>query len=395
MPATKVQKEISPRLFSTEQRPSLAVLEKLCSEKASVKQYPLSASVESNVPIYDLLNFDSNDPATAASLKDEWHHILLSGPGVFVLRHMYPDTSLLERVNHVFQKTIDTEKSSSAAKGDHFAGNGKNDRIWNSFSKHCLQDPSLFLEYYSNHWLAHVCDAWLGPGYRITAQVNIVKPGGDAQVVHRDYHLGFQSTEQCARYPKAMHAASQFLILQGAVAHSDMPDGSGSTRLLPFSQRFEEGFMAFRRPEFNEFFLERHVTLPLKMGDGIFFNPALFHAAGNNQTTDVVRRANLLQISSAFGKPMESIDSFPLIERCWDILKQKYDNEGLSSGVEAFVAAVASGYPFPTNLDRRTPAPGGLAPESEQQILLRALQENWDKQCVWDVLYKIKEDSRA
>jgi hypothetical protein len=32
-----------------------------------------------------------------------------------------------------------------------------------------------------------VFEAWLGPGYRVTAQTNIVKPGGRAQQPHRDY----------------------------------------------------------------------------------------------------------------------------------------------------------------------------------------------------------------
>lgn len=392
--ADTVSRTIPARIYATNQPPSLVAFKELCSQKVPTNQYPLSTVVESNVPIYDALTLDLNDTATAASLQNEWHDILLSGPGVFVLRHMFSDTALLEKVNDVFQKTIDLEKTASS-KGDHFAANGKNDRIWNSFSKHGLQDPVSFLKYYSNRWLALVSDAWLGPGYRVTAQVNMVRPGGAAQEAHRDYHLGFQTAEECVQYPIAMHIASQLLTLQGAVAHSDMPDGTGSTRLLPFSQRFEEGFMAYRLPEFREFFLSKYVSLPLKMGDGIFFNPALFHAAGSNTSEDFVRKANLLQISSAFGKTMETVECLPLIERCWDALKQKYDSQGFSGEVNAFVSAVAAGYSFPTNLDIRTPAPGSLAPESEQQIVLRALQENWDKQRVLDALHQIIEDSRA
>ena len=39
------------------------------------------------------------------------------------------------------------------------------------------------------------CEAWLGPNYQMTAQVNLVHPGGDFQQAHRDYHLGFQTAE--------------------------------------------------------------------------------------------------------------------------------------------------------------------------------------------------------
>ena len=34
---------------------------------------------------------------------------------------------------------------------------------------------------------ALACEAWLGPGYQITAQTNVVKPGGKPQQPHRDY----------------------------------------------------------------------------------------------------------------------------------------------------------------------------------------------------------------
>jgi ectoine hydroxylase-related dioxygenase (phytanoyl-CoA dioxygenase family) len=139
----------------------------------------------------------------------------------------------------------------------------------------------------------------------MTAQVNQVRPGGEAQQPHRDYHLGFQQGEFVAEFPIPAQILSQYLTLQGAVAHSDMPLASGPTRLLPFSHQYELGYMAYRQPEFVDYFNQHYVQLPLQKGDGLFFNPALFHAAGNNTTTDHVRTANLLQISSAFGVPME------------------------------------------------------------------------------------------
>ena len=217
--------------------------------------------------------------------------------------------------------------------------------------------------------------AWLGPAYQITAQVNLVQPGGQPQVSHRDYHLGFQTAESCANYPKTMHLASQFLTLQGGVAHSDIPLESGPTRFLPFSQMFEEGFMAYRLPQFQAYFDEHWISLPLQMGDAVFFNPALFHAAGENRTSDVHRSVNLLQVSSAFGKTMEKIDTLTIIDRCYDVLREKYEDEGMSLEVQAAIAAIADGYPFPTNLDRRPPAPGGMAPESEADVLRTALQD--------------------
>ena len=56
------------------------------------------------------------------------------------------------------------------------------------------------------------------------------------------------------------------------------------------------------------YFDAHHVQLPLQKGDAVFFNPALMHAAGHNRSADVRRMANLLQVSSAFGRAMESVD---------------------------------------------------------------------------------------
>ena len=113
---------------------------------------------------------------------------------------------------------------------------------------------------------------------------------------------------QLARFPAHAHRLSPVLTLQGAVAHCDMPVETGPTLYLPFSQTYELGYLAWRRPEFIEYFDKHRIQLPLAKGDAVFFNPALFHAAGSNRTGDVKRIANLLQVSSAYGRAMESVD---------------------------------------------------------------------------------------
>jgi ectoine hydroxylase-related dioxygenase (phytanoyl-CoA dioxygenase family) len=331
---------------------------------------------------------------------------------------MYPTSKYsktIDAANKAFDKIIATEKANTAfTKGDHFATGGTNDRIWNSFQKHALTDPPSFTEYYSNPWLAAVSESWLGPSYRITAQLNAVHPGGAAQDSHRDYHLGFQEVETTARFPAVMQAASQFLTLQGAVAHSDMPVESGPTRFLPYSQNYEAGYMAWRLDEFRAYFLETYVSAPLEVGDGVFFNPGLFHAAGSNTMdprTGFRRVANLLQVSSAFGKPMESVDSVAVVRAVWDEMVLRFTAAGgiADSGgefepevwgigmreVRALVQAVGEGYPFPTNLDSRPPQPGGMAPESEQDVIVRGLVEGWDCGRVVGVLEKMRVDSKA
>ncbi|KAJ5215904.1 uncharacterized protein N7498_002311 [Penicillium cinerascens] len=388
-----------------------------CLRSVDTSTYPLACAVECNVPIYDLaaLEMQTVTAETLSRLQDEWHHILHTGPGIFVLRDMYAPSrygGILSATNAAFDRIIAKERASNVSKGDHFAAGGSNDRIWNAFQKHGEEDPASFLDYYANPWLASACNAWLGPGYRVTAQVNAVHPGGAAQESHRDYHLGFMEPDTCVRYPIPTQLASQFLTLQGAVAHSEMPADSGPTRFLPFSQTYAPGYLAWKRPEFRAFFEENYVALPLKLGDGVFFNPALFHAAGANimdpSNGGFRRVANLLQISSAFGKPMETVDSLRLIDGTWDLLAKRYAAAGIADAeldpgrhslaqreIKAFVQAVAEGYPFPTNLDRRPPAPSGMAPESEQDLLVRGLEAGWSRAQVVASLEQMRRDERA
>ncbi|KAL9091869.1 MAG: hypothetical protein Q9165_004621 [Trypethelium subeluteriae] len=386
------------RIFTS--TPCLDSLKKLCSQTTSQAIYPLVSSINHNVPIYclpDLSNVHHvlSNPKLLSKLQDEWHHILLSGPGVLVLKGMFTDSGVICSTNDAFERIIARERSTLENKGDHFGTAGTNTRIWNSLQKHCIADPESFVQYYSNPWLAAICEAWLGPAFRVTAQTNIVHPGGKAQSSHRDYHLGFQSAEVTNKFPRAMQVASQFLTLQGAVAHSNMPAASGPTRFLPFSQMLEEGFLAYRLPEFQNWFEQRWVALDLEIGDAVFFNPALFHAAGENTMADFDRKANLLQISSAFGKTMESLDTLRMISACWEELMKKFESEGWGRGIECLFNALAEGYPFPTNLDTRVPGPDGMTPSSEQDLLKHGLSELWAKDRILKELRTLKMDSAA
>jgi ectoine hydroxylase-related dioxygenase (phytanoyl-CoA dioxygenase family) len=115
------------------------------------------------------------------------------------------------------------------------------------------------------------------------------------------------------------------------------------------------------------------VQVELAKGDALFFNPALLHAAGQNRTSDVVRMANLMQISSAFGRAMEWRDTDAM---CLAVYPHLAAADLAPADATRVVAAVAEGYAFPTSLDLDPPI-GGLAPESQADILRRALAEGW------------------
>ncbi len=333
--------------------------------------YPHACDVRSNVLIYSAADTQRADPR---ALQSELIRALADGPGVVVFEGAFsPD--VVVRASDAFFAIIAAQHTDGSAAGDHFGKPGANDRIWNAAQKLALHAPDVFAEYYANDTLAGVCQAWLGPRYQLTSQVNVVNPGGQQQVPHRDYHLGFVPPDQLAAYPAHLHRMSPLLTLQGAVAHCDMPTESGPTMLLPYSQRFAGGYIAFNRPEFIGFFDEHHVQVPLRTGDAVFFNPALYHGAGSNTSSHIRRIANLLQISSPFGRAMEAVDRSAMVRAVYPTLRAMKATGRTTRELLNVVVATAEGYPFPTNLDRDQPI-GSLAPPSQADIVLAALADD-------------------
>jgi hypothetical protein len=82
---------------------------------------------------------------------------------------------------------------------------------------------------------------------------------------------------------------------------------------------------------------------------------------------------NLLQISSPFGRAMETIDRtrmcktlFPVLSRAWQT------GEINEAALDAVLSATAEGYSFPTNLDRDPPV-AGLAPLTQKAAMKQAI----------------------
>lgn len=353
--------------------PDLDAFRALVEQPTDPAAHPHASTVRDGVLLYDA---DRLAGAGRREIRAELVAALADGPGIVVVRGAFPDPAVVDRATAVFDALIAEQRASGATAGDHFAPPGANDRVWNALEKAALHDPEAFADYYANDVVALVSSAWLGPGYQVTSQINVVNPGGAAQSPHRDYHLGFLSDEVAAAYPAHVHRLSPVLTLQGAVAHCDMPVESGPTMYLPHSQKYEPGYLAWRLPAFQEYFEARHVQLALAKGDAVFFNPALFHAAGANRSADIRRMANLLQVSSAFGRAMETVDREAVVNAVYPVLlKRKAEGVG-EPWLENVVAASVEGYPFPTNLDRDPPV-DGLAPPSQADLVRRALREEW------------------
>ena len=340
--------------------------------------YPLAARITQGVPSYDataLAHGPTADTEHRAALRSEIGAAFVDGPGIVLLTGAVPPDAV-ERASEVFWDLIAAQRASGGPAGDHFAKPGANDRLWNALEKLAVSDPDAFVDYHRSDAVAVACEAWLGPRYQLTEQVNVVNPGGEAQHPHRDYHMGFLTDDEAEQFPLHAHRLSPLLTLQGAIAHCDMDTDAGPTMYLPHSHKYELGYLAWRRPEFIEYFAQHRVQLPLRTGDAVFFSPAMFHAAGHNRTADVRRMANLLQISSAFGRATEAVDRARMVDAVYPALRSRLAS-GLDRAAAAnVVACCAEGYAFPTNLDRDQPV-DGLAPPSQADLMNRALDEDW------------------
>ena len=89
--------------------------------------------------------------------------------------------------------------------------------------------------------------------------------------------------------------------------------------------------------------------------------------------------ANLLQVSSAFGRAMGTVDTERVAAAVYPTLRARRAAGTSEQDLRNVVAAAAEGYPFPTNLDRDQPV-GALVPESQAQLVWRALENDWDQQ---------------
>ncbi len=355
--------------------------------RTDVAAYPHSSGAERGVLVYDAADLRrslGSSPTASETIGAELRRALSVGPGVLRIAGAF-DPGVVDRVSDAFRTMIDDQRRAGIAAGDHFAKPGDNDRVWNALEKLAIADPDAFVDYYGNDLLALGAVAWLGPGYQVTSQVNVVNPGGAAQQPHRDYHLGFLTDEVAEQYPAHVHRFSPQLTLQGVVAHIDMPAATGPTLVLPYSHQYDRGYLAWRRPEFIEYFADHKVQPELDKGDLVYLNPAVFHAGGQNRTPDVRRMANLLQISSALGRAMENVDRYRMTRAIYPTLRRRWRTGDRAASLNA-LAACAEGYAFPTNLDFDQPI-GRLTPQSAAEVAIECLDGDDDLDALASALF--------
>lgn len=150
--------------------------------------HPRARTIEQGVPIYAAADLSTAivDTETRRDVLVELGAGLMDGAGILVVTGAVP-TDVVDAVSDSFLAMVEDERDTGRGSGDHFAKPGANDRVWNVMEKLALREPELFARYYASEAIHLVSEAWLGPDFQITSQVNIVNPGGEAQAPHRDY----------------------------------------------------------------------------------------------------------------------------------------------------------------------------------------------------------------
>ena len=81
----------------------------LTSPNLLVDAVPHAATVENNVPVYDMqvLRPMLEQPDARQALLAEWGWVLDKSAGVIALKRAYPDTAVIDRATDVFRQIID------------------------------------------------------------------------------------------------------------------------------------------------------------------------------------------------------------------------------------------------------------------------------------------------
>ena len=336
------------------------------ADRTDPAHYPHAAAVEQEVLIYD------RDGLLAAP-AEELVHALSAGPGIVVIRGAYPDVTVVDATTAVFEELMArAARRGRRARASTSPRSALNERVWNALEKLAVTRARGVrrLLRQRRHRRDRATRGW-GRTTRSPRRSTSSYPAARRRAATATTTWASCTPRRSRASPSTCSGSPPCSRCRARWRTRDMPVESGPTMYLPHSQKYVPGYLAMNRPEFQAYFEEHHIQLPLRRGDAAFFNPAVFHGAGTNRSADVRRIANLLQISSAFGRAMESVDRARICAAIYPALRAH-------PNPDAAIAASAEGYAFPTNLDRDA-AVDGLTPPSQADLVRQALAEGWDE----------------
>ena len=168
-----------------------------------------------------MTNYSFNYPEIS---KEFFLKTLINGCGFLILKNIFPKI-LISKINNVADEILENEK------WDHSSIKGTGERIWNFLEKHALKDAETFCEYYSNDIIHALSHWWLGPYYQFTSQINNLTNDHGFMPAHFDFPFGILSDKIKKALPCHQIATNQFHSLQIIVAHTEMTNKNGATKL--------------------------------------------------------------------------------------------------------------------------------------------------------------------
>jgi len=136
----------SGRVWLTAEACDLDQFAALVERRADPELYPLAATIQSNVPIYegDAIGVAAGRAQSRKALMAEWAFAMREGAGIAVFRNAFPDLLAVDAATEVFFEIIAEQHRENKAAGNQFAKPGANDRVWNALEKMALRAPKAF-----------------------------------------------------------------------------------------------------------------------------------------------------------------------------------------------------------------------------------------------------------
>ena len=246
----------------------LADLIDLVSQKTDPADYPYASAVEQNVLIYDgaRLRMELSRPACRPRVEAELVRACTTAPAswCWLARSTTRGSSTGPRAS---SRRSSPPSGRRAARPEttsplpgRTTGSGTRWRNWPCARLRCSRPTTPTTS-------SRPCagPGW-GPATRSPPRSTWLTRAARRRPCTATITWGSPPHERAARFPAHVHRLSPVLTLQGAVAHTDMPAETGPTMYLPHSQKYLPGYLAWRQPEFREYFEAHHVQLPLRQG---------------------------------------------------------------------------------------------------------------------------------
>ena len=348
------------------------------------------------IPVFDMKKISEmlkTDLELEKKFNDEINQILLEGPGFFYCKNAVPD-DVCDGLKKTFKCITDFQKEKKLELGDSFGMKGAANRVWRAWDELAKSNPELFINFAKYEADSRISEAYLGPRVQYTAQLNETNPGAAAQSWHQDYMLGFETTTNRLKYPTHHQQFSKSATLQIGVALEDVSMEMGPTMLIPFTNTEKEPYSQIMLED--QALLEKlKVQEPLKKGSMIVFCPATTHAAGANQS-DHTRSVLLFQNGTGGAKLMDSQDNRAMIKQVYPILLKQIKDRQITPGeAERVIKKMSNSFSYPTDSKLFLQQPGQTFPDSQTDIVLRALKENSDSATLEEKLDEIDKRNQG